>query len=239
MTIRKFCEIYKNENGDVEAIINHFINDFMDPSSVEVFENLWEKLEDAIFFISEDADGDLYVAGNEYFCMTYFNDDVPMSQVYSSLIDSMKKEITKIENKIEKEIEESKYKVLDAFACESDFNVDYSEWWDYVMGKTPDWVEDKYYEKFCDVLYGYFVEYAKEYNYGVEKIDGGISLEKSDFNMDKWVVIAKCSDGDVVISKNGENAFDIDIADEIAEDHQDMGPEIEIMQYTKYKEIYE
>lgn len=178
MTIRKFCEIYKNENGDVEAIINHFINDFMDPSSVEVFENLWEKLEDAIFFISEDADGDLYVAGNEYFCMTYFNDDVPMSQVYSSLIDSMKKEITKIENKIEKEIEESKYEVLDAFACESDFNVDYSEWWDYVMGKTPDWVEDKYYEKFCDVLYSYFVEYAKEYNYGVEKIDGGISLEK-------------------------------------------------------------
>lgn len=57
--------------------------------------------------------------------------------------------------------------------------------------------------------------------------------------MDKWVVIAKCSDGDIVISKNGENAFDIDIAGEIAKDHQDMGAEIEIMRYAKYKEIYE
>lgn len=181
MTIRKFYEIYKNDNGDVEEIINYHIEKFMSPEDVEVFENLWEKLEDGVFFITEDADGDLYVAGNEYFCMTYFNDDILMSQVYSSLMDSMKKEITKIENKIEKEIEESKYKVLDAFACESDFNVDYSEWWDYVMGKTPDWVEDKYYEKFCDVLYGYFVEYAKEYNYGVEKIDGGISLKMADY----------------------------------------------------------
>lgn len=57
--------------------------------------------------------------------------------------------------------------------------------------------------------------------------------------MDKWVVIAKCSDGDIVISKDGEIAFDIDIAGEIAKDHQNMGAEIEIMRYTKYKEIYE
>lgn len=58
-------------------------------------------------------------------------------------------------------------------------------------------------------------------------------------NMDKWVVIAKCSDGDIVIGKDGEIAFDIDIAGEIAEDHQNMGVEIEIMRYAHYKEIYE
>lgn len=58
-------------------------------------------------------------------------------------------------------------------------------------------------------------------------------------NMDKWVVIAKCSDSDNVISKNGQIAFDIDMAGEIAKDHQDMGAEIEIMRYAKYKEIYE
>lgn len=57
-------------------------------------------------------------------------------------------------------------------------------------------------------------------------------------NMDKWVVIAKCSNGDIVISKNGVIAFDIDIAGEIAKEHQNMGAEIAIMEYAKYKEIY-
>jgi hypothetical protein len=57
-------------------------------------------------------------------------------------------------------------------------------------------------------------------------------------NMDKWVVIAKCSDGDVVIGKNGEIAFDIDIAGEIAKDHQNMGAEIEIMRYIDYKKMF-
>lgn len=55
---------------------------------------------------------------------------------------------------------------------------------------------------------------------------------------DKWVVIAKCSDGDIVIHKDGEIAFDIDIAGEIAKDHQNMGAEIEIMRYADYKEMY-
>jgi hypothetical protein len=54
----------------------------------------------------------------------------------------------------------------------------------------------------------------------------------------KWVVIAKCSDGDIVIHKDGEIAFDIDIAGEIAKDHQNMGAEIEIMRYADYKEMY-
>lgn len=57
-------------------------------------------------------------------------------------------------------------------------------------------------------------------------------------NMDKWVVIAKYSDGDVVISKDGKIAFDIDIVGEIAQEHQNMGAEIEIMRYEKYREIY-
>lgn len=55
--------------------------------------------------------------------------------------------------------------------------------------------------------------------------------------LDKWVVIAKCSDGDVVISRNGEIAFDIDTAREIADDHQNMGAEIVMMRYADYKAV--
>lgn len=47
------------------------------------------------------------------------------------------------------------------------------------------------------------------------------------------------SDGDIVIKKEGKIAFDIDIAGEIAKDHQNMGVEIEIIQYGVYKERYE
>ena len=57
--------------------------------------------------------------------------------------------------------------------------------------------------------------------------------------MDKWVVIARCGDGDVAILKNGEIAFDFDVANEIAKDHQNMGAEIELMRYNDYKEVYE
>ena len=55
--------------------------------------------------------------------------------------------------------------------------------------------------------------------------------------LDKWVVIAKCSDGDVVISRNGEIAFDIDTAREIAKDHQNMCAEIVMMRYADYKTV--
>ena len=57
-------------------------------------------------------------------------------------------------------------------------------------------------------------------------------------NFDKWVVIAKCSNGDIVINKNGQIAFDIDTAKEIFIEHKDMGVEIEIIQYPKYLELY-
>lgn len=57
--------------------------------------------------------------------------------------------------------------------------------------------------------------------------------------MDKWVVIARCSDGDVAILKNDEIAFDFDIANEIAKDHQDIGAEIELIRYTDFKKMYE
>lgn len=55
--------------------------------------------------------------------------------------------------------------------------------------------------------------------------------------LDKWVVIAKCSNGDVVISRNGEIAFDIDTAREIAKDHQNMGVGIAMMRYADYKTV--
>lgn len=187
MTIREFYELYKKKYGDVEEPINCYIDKFMSHDFVEMFKNLVEKLEDGVFYLSEDGDGDLFVAGNEDFCRTYFNDDVTMTKVYVSLMNSMNEEIAKIENEIEKEIEEeTKYRVLAAFECESrsesDFDVDYNKWWDWILGETPDWIKDKYFDKFCDVSYDYFVKFAKDYNYVVEKVDGGISLEKSDNN---------------------------------------------------------
>ena len=57
-------------------------------------------------------------------------------------------------------------------------------------------------------------------------------------NMDKWVVIDKCNDGDIVIKKDNEIAFDIDDAKEIAMNHLYMGVKIEVMRYEKYLELY-
>lgn len=56
--------------------------------------------------------------------------------------------------------------------------------------------------------------------------------------IDKWVVIAKCNDGDIVIKKDNEIAFDIDDAKEIAMNHLYMGVKIEVMQYEKYLELH-
>lgn len=53
--------------------------------------------------------------------------------------------------------------------------------------------------------------------------------------LDKWVVIAICSNGDIVIGRDGEIAFDIDTAREIAKDHQNIGAEIVMMRYADYK----
>lgn len=56
---------------------------------------------------------------------------------------------------------------------------------------------------------------------------------------DKWVVIARCSNCVLAILKDGEIAFDFDMAVEIAKEHQDIGAEIELIRYSDYKEIYE
>ena len=187
MTIREFYELHNDGYGCTEDPINNYVDEFLSSGAVEKFYNLDRKDEDWRFYIEDDDDGDLSVLGNESIFERYFNDDVPMVQVYSYLMDKMNKEIIKIEKEIEKEIEGAEYKVLDAFEItnaqgKNSFNVDYDEWWDYVLGETPDWIKDKYYDKFCDVLYNYFVKFAKDYDYGVEKIDGGISLEKPDYN---------------------------------------------------------
>lgn len=191
MTIRKFFEKHKVDDGWGSYVtadsINNYVGEFMSPGAVEIFNNLVEKDEDWSFYIDEDGDGDLYVSGNEGCCWTYFDDNAPMVLVYGCLMDKMNEEIIKIETEIEKEIEGAEYKVLDAFEItnaqgENSLKINYDEWWDYVLGETPDWIKDKYYDKFCDVLYYYFVKFAKDYDYGVEEIDGGISLEKPDYN---------------------------------------------------------
>lgn len=58
-----------------------------------------------------------------------------------------------------------------------------------------------------------------------------VATSNAQNNIDKWVVIAKCTDGDVLISKDGEFAFDIEMANTIAKEHQNMGAEIKIIRY--------
>lgn len=70
----------------------------------------------------------------------------------------------------------------------------------------------------------------------------GIDFDSRDntlyvFNMDKYVVVAKGDDGDIVIGMNDEIAFDIDTANEIAQEHLIMFAEIEIIRYADYKEM--
>lgn len=182
MTIREFYELHNDGYGCTADPINNYVDEFLSSDAVEKFDNLDSKDEDWRFYIEEDDDGDLFICGNESIFKRYFDDDVPMVQVYDYLMDKMNEEILKIEKEFEKEIEDSKWEVLQTFEIvdaqgESSFDVDYDEWWDYVLGETQDWKKDKYFDKFCDVLYGYFVKYAKDYGYIVEKIDGGLSLE--------------------------------------------------------------
>lgn len=91
-----------------------------------------------------------------------------------------------------------------------------------------------------DTMFGeYFSEHFIAFRESAIQFWNEVAEYSDKFNKkDRWVVIAKCSDGDIVIHKDGEIAFDIDIAGEIAKDHQNMGAEIEIMRYADYKEMY-
>lgn len=98
ITIRNFFEKHKIDDGWGTYVtadpINNYVDEFLSPDAVKTFFNLVEKDEDWSFYIDEDGDGDLYVSGNEGIYKTYFNDDVPMVQVYSYLMDKMKDEIS-------------------------------------------------------------------------------------------------------------------------------------------------
>lgn len=97
MTIRKCFEKHKVDDGWGTCVtadpINNYADEFLSSDALKTFFNLVEKNEDWSFYIDEDGDGDLYVSGNEGIYKTYFDDDVPMVQVYSYLMDKMKEEI--------------------------------------------------------------------------------------------------------------------------------------------------
>ena len=99
MTIREYFEKHKIDDGWGTYVtadpINNYVDEFLSPDAVKTFFNLVEKDEDWSFYIDEDADGDLYVSGNEGIYKNYFDDYVPMIQVYSYLMDKMKDEISK------------------------------------------------------------------------------------------------------------------------------------------------
>lgn len=102
ITIRKFFEKHKIDDGWGTYVtadpINNYADEFLRPDALKTFFNLVEKDEDWKFYIDEDGDGDLYVSGNEGCCWTYFDDDVPMVQVYGSMMDKMNEEILKYNN---------------------------------------------------------------------------------------------------------------------------------------------
>lgn len=52
-------------------------------------------------------------------------------------------------------------------------------------------------------------------------------------NMDKYNVIAHCADGDVIIGKDGVNNVTLDVAEEIVNDHKNMGVELSIVKVVK------
>ena len=189
MNIREYFEKRKVEDGRGTYVtaepINQYVDEFFVLLDVKTFYKLVEKDEDWRFYINEDVDGDLFVTGNEGCHKRYFDDNIPMVEVYWWLINTMYEVIEEIELETVKEIKkETKYKVLDSFeyasACEHDsnFNVDYDEWWVYVLGETKDWIKDNCFNEFCDVLHDYFVEYAEDYGYDVKEVDGGLDLEK-------------------------------------------------------------
>jgi len=102
ITIRKFFEKHKIDDGWGAYVtadpINNYADEFLSSDALKTFFNLIEKDEDWKFYIDEDGDGDLYVSGNEGCCWTYFDDDVPMVQVYVSMMNKMNEEILKYNN---------------------------------------------------------------------------------------------------------------------------------------------
>jgi hypothetical protein len=113
ITIREYFEIHKIDDGWGTYVtadpINNYVDEFLSSDAVKTFFNLVEKDEDWSFYIDEDADGDLYVSGNEGIYKTYFNDDVPMVQVYSYLMDKMNEEILKYNNLKKRKILKKKF----------------------------------------------------------------------------------------------------------------------------------
>lgn len=47
--------------------------------------------------------------------------------------------------------------------------------------------------------------------------------------MDKYNVVARCKDGDVIIGKDGVNDVTLDVAKEIADAHKNMGVMLSIV----------
>lgn len=187
MTIREYYEKHKVDvdwGAYVTAEpINQYADEFLSADYTKTFYNLVEKDEDWLFYINEDVDGDLFVTGNEGYYKTYFDDNLPMVEVYYRLIDIMNKVIEKIETETEKDIKAAEYKVSETFKCASasdtDFGIDYDDWWNCCMGETQDWIKGKYFNEFCGKLYDYFVEYAKDYGYDVKEVDGGLDMNKN------------------------------------------------------------
>lgn len=102
ITIRKFFEKHKIDDGWGTYVtadpINNYADEFLSSEALKTFFNLVEKDEDWSFYIDEDGDGNLYVSGNEGIYKTYFDDDVPMVQVYVSMMNKMNEEIRKYNN---------------------------------------------------------------------------------------------------------------------------------------------
>ena len=96
MTIREFFENNPKENdgwgGYVSSeSINYAVADFFKEKQDE-FKRLAKQTNGWCLYLNEDEDGDLYIFGNETAYKQYFEDDVPMTEVFEYNIESMNKD---------------------------------------------------------------------------------------------------------------------------------------------------
>jgi hypothetical protein len=92
---------------------------------------------------------------------------------------------------LDKSVVMEAFEIADAQG-ESSLKIDYEDWWESYVSTSmydiydseyiADYMYSNYFEGFCENLLEQFKKFAKDYDYGVEEIDGGISLEKPDYN---------------------------------------------------------
>lgn len=96
MTIREFFENNPKEDDGWGGYVSHesinYAVAYFFKEKQDEFKRLAEQTNGWDLNINEDEDGDLYVCGNETAYKQYFEDDVPMTEVFEYIFESMNEE---------------------------------------------------------------------------------------------------------------------------------------------------